>query len=310
MIVLITALGGVFSYALGSLGNTHDYAYLIRLGAIVGAIFAIVGSLFSYYAGGWIIANISDARAVEHYEDPVLFNVVQEMAIAAGIPPPKIYAIAHPAPNAFATGRDPEHAIIGITTGLRKMLDRDELQAVIAHEMAHIKNYDTRLMMLVGVYAGIIVLMSDYFIRIFLDSFRLSGRRRARSSAHTKSNGPLLIFCIILAIILAMVAPLIARLMRLAVSREREYLADATAVQLCRNPVALASALEKLGTDKTEESSFANRATEHMFIVNPDPKLRIKSVNKDSIWSTHPPLIRRIARIKKLAGEYIEGTNQ
>ena len=208
--------------------------------------------------------------------------------------------INHQAPNAFASGRDPDHALIAITSGLRQKLNRDELQAVIAHEMAHIQNYDTRLMMLVGVFAGFIVLMSDFFIRSSLDTLKYGNWTRGLKG-RAKSKGPWIIVAVILGAILSVFAPLIAKMIQLAVSREREYLADATAVKLCRNPHALMSALKKLVMDKEPSAPFANHATEHLFIVNPDPKRRFSAADKDSIWRTHPPIHKRIERISKVA---------
>jgi len=272
------------------------------LGARYGVVFASAATLLSYFLGGKIVALISDARKIEYFQDRVLFNIVEEMAIAAGIPTPDIYVIFDDALNAFASGRGPDHALVGITTGLRKTLSRDELQAVIAHEIAHIKNYDTRLMMITGVYAGLIVLLADLFRRRFLDCLGLNLRGKGKGPAAPTSfakatcyGGGVLLF--------AWAAPSIAKILQLAVAREREYLADATAVQLCRNPTALSSALRKIALDSTP-LTCDNRATEHMFIVNPSPERKLINVNRDSIWSTHPPLIKRISRIRRLIGEY------
>lgn len=300
MVAFTAVVFGTFGAAFS--GSPDQMLALFFGSAVIGSLVAITGSVGSFFFGGSIVAGITGARAADYSEDPVLFNVVEEMAIAAGVPVPKIYIIKDEAPNAFATGRDPKHAIIGITTGLRKKLTRDELQAVIAHEMGHIKNYDIRLMMMVGVFAGLIVLVSDFFIRHFLDRMWIGGGRRRTSSTSSNNASPLvMIVAIIVALVLAWVAPLIAKLMQLAVSREREYLADATGVQFCRNPLALASALKKIATDQDPLES-ANRATEHMFIVNPDPAKRNFISEPDSIWSTHPPTRRRIAKLDRMAG--------
>lgn len=299
LIVLTAGLCGTFSQILFS--NTHEFEpALFTFGAACGSVAAGLGATVSYFFGGNIIALISDARRAEKHDDPVLFNVVEEMSIAAGLPVPAIYVISDNSPNAFATGRDPGHAIIGITTGLRAKLNREELQAVIAHEMAHIKNYDIRLMMLVGVFAGIIALVSDLFLRGFINNMKFRGGRGS-SRGGSRKGGAFIVIFIIVGVLLAWLGPLIARVLQLAVSREREYLADSTAVQLCRNPLALASALKKIALD---ESKLAcdNRATEHMFIINPDPKRRLSNADRDSIWSTHPPLISRIARLNRIAG--------
>ncbi len=296
MMALIAVLGASFALAISG-GDTRHAFEVGSLGAIGGAVCAAVGAIFSYYAGGWMVMGMMGAKEVQHCDDPVLVNVVEEMAIAAGIPVPKIYAIFDDAPNAFATGRDPAHSMVAITTGLRSKLTRDELQAVMAHELAHIKNYDIRLMMLVGVFAGIIVMMADFFWRGFG-----RGSGRSRSSSEGPKNIGVYLAVIGVALILSLIAPLIAKLMRLAVSREREYLADATAVQFCRNPAALSSALKKISTDKSV-MAVQNRALEHMFIINPNPSMRLRFSGKDSIWSTHPPVIRRISRLNALAGE-------
>jgi len=275
------------------------------LGGALGGGAATLASLVCYFGGRGIVGLINDAHRIEKPEDPVLFNVVEEMAIAGGVPAPEVYVIFDESPNAFASGRDPAHAMIGITSGLRKKLSRDELQAVIAHEMSHIKNYDILLMMMVGVFAGLIVLVSDFFLRSFQGSLRMSGGRTSGDGKVFARKGGLLFIAIaiVVAVLLSWLAPLIARLLQLAVSREREYLADATAVQLCRNPLALASALKKIAMDP-EELHVKNRATEHMFIVNPDPRLRLANPDLDSVWSTHPPLIKRIVRLQQLADKY------
>ncbi|MEZ4754772.1 MAG: M48 family metallopeptidase [Bdellovibrionota bacterium] len=300
-IVLFSALlFGIFGVAIGSV-DSRDLLYPFLTGSSVGAALSIAGASTSLYFGKHIITGLSGARKVYYSTDPLLFNVVEEMSIAAGIPTPEIYAIYDESPNAFATGRDPEHAIVGITTGLRKKLSRDELQAVIAHEMAHIKNYDIRLMMLIGVFAGLIVLASDFFSRYFLDTLKFKRTRKV----HTKKNPAFFAAAAVIALVLAWLAPLIARLLQLAVSREREYLADSTAVKFCRNPTALASALKKISDDPVHLESD-NRALEHLYIINPDPKQRFVRVHKDSIWSTHPPLSKRIARLNRLAGLYPE----
>ncbi|MCO6429656.1 MAG: M48 family metallopeptidase [Deltaproteobacteria bacterium] len=301
MLVLALLCGAILNVFYGVSGE-FDWG-VFSYGAVIGCLAGSGAAVVSYFFGSRIIALINDARPIERHEDTVLFNVVEEMAIAAGLPMPKIYVIPDESPNAFATGRDPKNAIIGITTGLRKKLDRDELQAVIAHEMAHIKNYDIRLMMLVAVFAGIIVLVSDFFLRSFINDLPFRGRRRGYTRSSSKKGSGLAIIALVVALLLAWLAPLLAKLLQLAVSREREYLADSTAVQLCRNPLALAGALKKIALDP-EKLEYDNRATEHLFIVNPDPKRRLSNADKDSIWSTHPPLIKRIAKLNKLAGAY------
>lgn len=292
---------GVFSLALSD-ASEFDPLLHFSFGALIGFSIATVGAGFSYYFGGSLVTAISDAYSVERSEDLVLWNVVEEISIAAGVPMPKIYAIDDDSPNAFATGRDPEHSIICITTGLRKKLNREELQAVIAHEMAHVKNYDILLMMLVSVFAGVIVLVSDLFLRRFGDLIRFRGGRAASGEVRKSSGFPLAAIFLVVALLFAWLSPILARLLQLSVSREREYLADATGVKFCRNPLALASALEKIALDDSVMHNL-NRATEHMYIVNPSPDRRLTAANRDSIWSTHPPLIKRIARLRAIAGE-------
>jgi len=301
-VVLITLLTAVFTasyqtYVYGA--PAEDGLYW---GLALGAALAIAGALISYYAGSLILLTVSDGYRVEKADDPRLFNVVEEMAIAAGIPPPAIYAIPDESPNAMATGRDPRHAAVAITTGLRKKLNRDELQAVMAHEIGHIANYDTRLAMLVAVFAGIVVLLSDFLVRTSLDRLGIGGLRGrpGKRSGFFVSLLSVLVLAVVAAV-LAWAAPIIAKLLQLAVSRQREYLADATAVKFCRNPEALAAALRKIAVDPAP-LRMENRATEHLFIVNPDLSKRLDHPNRDSIWMTHPPVIKRIERIRGLIG--------
>ncbi len=310
MVVFTALVAGVFGLALTGTTNTAMLPVFL-ISSAIGAGVASFGAIISFYFGANIVAGISGAKAIERHEDTVLFNVVEEIAIAAGVPPPKIYVMYDESPNAFASGRDPKHAIVAITTGLRKKLSRDELQAVIAHEMAHIKNYDIRLMMLVGVFAGMVVIMSDLFMRMAGHSFRFGGGRRegssSSSSSSKNSNANVAIFAVVIvgAIVLALIAPVISKLLQLAVSREREYLADATAVRLCRNPAALASALKKIAFAE-DKLDFPHKAMDHMFIINPDPKRRFLRADKDSIWSTHPPLLKRIAKLDGMVSNEIK----
>ncbi|MCE9592057.1 MAG: M48 family metallopeptidase [Planctomycetes bacterium] len=263
----------------------------------VGVIVVGVAGLWSYYGGAQSILSASGAQPIEKNQDPQLFNVVEELAIAAGIPMPKVYLIGDEALNAFATGRDPEHAAVAITTGLREKLTRDELAGVIAHELSHVRHYDIRLMMLVATMAGTIVLANDVMWR----SMRVrSGRRStySSSSSNQKGGNPLVIVIVVIAVVLAIVAPIVATLIQFAVSRQREYLADAGAVELTRNPKGLADALRKLAEDKGV-LDHANRATAHLYIVNPF-NVAAETMNMDSPFATHPPIAQRIARIESL----------
>ena len=224
----------------------------------------LVASLFSYYLGDSLVLAISGAKEVDEQTQPQLLNVVREMAIAANVPMPRVYLIDDTAPNAFATGRDPQHASVAITIGLLQKLDREELQGVMAHELSHVRNYDIRFSLMVGVLVGSIALLADFFLR-----FTLLGRRPARLPATRDSGGGgLQIVIFVVAIVLAILAPIVARLVQMAVSRQREYLADASGVELTRNPYGLERALAKIALD-TEPLEVANRATQHLYFENP-----------------------------------------
>jgi len=269
-ILLVMGLGIVFSAAFGAIF------------IIIAFIIAFLGTFISYYYSDKIVLKISGAKPVSREENPYLYHLVDGLAIAAGIPSPKCYIIEDSAPNAFATGRDPNNAVICVTTGLLKKLNRAELEGVIAHEMSHIKNYDIRYMTIVSVLVATIVLISDW-------AFRIAPLRT--SERDSRSN-----VLIIIAIVTAILAPLIATLIKLAISRRREYLADADAAILTRYPEGLASALEKLAADK-EPLEAANRATAHLYIVNP-----LKGVGGffANLFSTHPPIEERIKRLREM----------
>jgi heat shock protein HtpX len=206
---------------------------------------------------------------------------------------PRVHVINDSAPNAFATGRDPQHASIAITTGLLEKLTREELQGVIAHELSHVRNLDIRFSLIVGVLVGSIALLADFFLRFTF--WGGSGRR----SRDRDGGGGLQIVFLILAFVLAILAPIAARLVQLAVSRQREYLADASAVELTRNPYGLQGALAKIATDQ-EVLEVANRATQHLYFANPIKKFEARS---SGLFSTHPPIIDRINRLRQLSGE-------
>ena len=241
----------------------------------------------SYYYSDRIVLAISNARPVERSETPYLYHVTEGLAIAAGIPAPKCYVIDDPAPNAFATGRDPEHSVVCVTTGLLELVDRYELEGVVAHEMSHIKNYDVRLQTMAVVLAGMVVLLGDWLLRSMF-----WGRRRRRSDS--RGSNPVMLVLMVVAIIAAILSPIIAQLIKLAISRRREYLADATAVELTRYPDGLASALEKLSRSQLKLRT-ATKATAHLFIVNP-----LKGKGLSSLFSTHPPIEERIARLRAM----------
>ena len=272
-------------YATGADPRAGLVPALVGLG--IGALLA----LFSYQAGAGAFLAMSGAKPIKKEDDPQLYNVVEELSIAAGLPLPRIYLIDDTAMNAFATGRGPRNAVVAITKGLRDRLNRDELQGVLAHEMSHVRNYDIRFAMLLAVMVGLLALLADGFRR-----WMWWGGGRRRSSRD--SGGALMAIIAIFAIIFSIVAPILGKLIQLAASREREYLADASAIELTRNPEGLASALEKLGKDQ-EVLEVANRATQHLYIVNPFKPFETRS---KGLLSTHPPLEERIQRLRALEG--------
>jgi heat shock protein HtpX len=287
-LAFITVFGYIIGYAW--LGNPAEAIFGLVLALVVG----IISGLATYYGGDRMVLGASHAREVTHDEAPVLFNVVEEMTIAAGLPMPKVYIIDDTAPNAFATGRDPEHASVAVTSGLLEKLNRDELQGVIAHEMSHVGNFDIRYAMLVGILVGTTVLISDFFLR----GLWFGGGRRREGG-----GGQAQLIMMAIAIVLAILAPIFARLLQLSISRQREYLADASAVQLTRNPKALADALQKISGDQ-EVLEVANRATAHLYIVNPIKKFEKRA---KGIFSTHPPIEERIKILRSMETGGIPG---
>ena len=237
--LIVTVLLGALGLFIGWAVTGDPRAALPSL-AIAIAL-GVVASLFSYYAGDSVVLGVSGAKEIDPQALPQLYNVVQEMAIAANVPMPKIYLIDDTAPNAFATGRDPQHASVAITTGLLQKLDREELQGVMAHELSHVRNFDIRFSLMVGVLVGSIALLADFFLRFTF----WGGGRRSRSN-NDSGGGGLQIVVFVVAIVLAILAPILARLVQLAISRQREYLADASGVELTRNPVGLEQALAKI----------------------------------------------------------------
>ncbi len=260
-------------------------------GLIIAGIIAVAMTFGSYYASDKIVLAISRARPVKKEDYPYLYNVVEGLAIAAGLPKPRCYVIDDTAPNAFASGRNPENAVIVVTTGLLQKLDRAELEGVIAHEMSHIKNYDILVQTLAVVMVGIVALLSDWTLRTF---FWGGGRRRSRSRGEGSGNAAAIL--IVVALILAILSPIVAQLLRLAISRKREFLADASGALLTRYPPGLASALKKLSADR-EPLEAANKATAHLYIVNPLKNIKGR-VNK--LFSTHPPIEERVAALEKM----------
>jgi heat shock protein HtpX len=292
VLALVLAIG-ITAYIDPSSLNHINWKEVVIIG--VGAtVMASLFSLFAYYAGDDFVLTVSGAKPIQHGDDPELFNVVEEMSIAAGVPLPRIYLMNDPAPNAFATGRDPQHASLAITTGLRTKLTRDELQGVVAHEMAHIRNFDIRLMLLLAVLVGTVAMLCDFFWQIL--RWSRGGRSGDSRREEGGTSGLIALVFIALAIILAIIAPLLAQIIQLAVSRQREYLADASAVELTRYPLGLANALRKIEEDP-HELNVANRGTAHLFIVNP---IETFAARAHTMFASHPPIEDRIKRLEAL----------
>lgn len=302
LIVLMLGLGAAVGAAIAAalaLYATGDSASLlpsVAVGVVAALIFGGFGVLWSWFGGANAILRMSGAIPIGPQDDPELYNVVDEMRIAAGLPMPRIYIINDSALNAFATGRDPEHGVVAITRGLREKLPRDELQAVIAHEIAHIRHLDIRFAMLMATMVGLIVFACDAFLRV---AFR-GGAHGARRSSGGKGGGAGVLVLLGIALVLAVVAPLFARIIQMAYSRQREYLADAGAVELTRNPEAMANALRRLGDDEEPLVDTANRGTAHMYIVNPLRKVRKAHGEVETLFCSHPAISKRIARLLAL----------
>jgi heat shock protein HtpX len=290
VIVLFGALGFSIGYALS---GTASGAVAVMLGALLLGGLLSVGS---YFGGDSLVLSVSGAQQVDETSAPQLMNVIREMAIAANVPMPKVYVIDDTAPNAFATGRDPQHASVAITTGLLEKLDREELQGVMGHELSHVRNFDIRFALLVGVLVGSIALLADFFLRF---TFWGGGGRRSRDDDRGGGGGGFAAIMFIVAIVLSILAPIAARLVQLAVNRQREYLADASSVQLTRNPYGIERALAKISTDQ-EVLEVANRATQHMYFTNPIKKFEERA---SGLFSTHPATLDRINRLRELTGD-------
>ena len=266
-------------------------------GLMIATVIWLVLTFVSFSSGDQILLSASHAVPVTHDVHPQLFNVVEEMKIAAGLPAmPKIYIINDPAPNAFATGRNPENASVAVTAGLLARLNRDELQGVIAHEISHIVHRDILFVTLAGIMLGSIVLLSQVFLR---GMFYSSMGSRRRYSSGGKGGGQAQIVFMIIAIIAAILAPIMAQLLYYALSQRREYLADAGAARLTRYPEGLASALEKIANDPSPQLASVNKVTAPMYIVNPFKKA--KQLKLSNLTSTHPPISERIKILRNLS---------
>jgi heat shock protein HtpX len=297
---LLAALGFGVDLLVGNLRFEQDGMVGFPLLTVVALVIAAIQSFVSYYSGASLVLAGMHARALsaDSPKHQMALNVVREMAVAARVPVPPLYVIDDPAPNAFAVGRGPGHAAICVTQGLLDVMDREELQGVLGHEMAHIRDYDVRTMTIVAVTVGAIALLVDFLNRWLW----FGGLSRDEGESEERRGG----LAAIIVIILGLVAPLISQLIAMAVSREREYLADAASVEFTRNPRALLRALEQIAAIRSP-LKHASRATAHMFIVNPIDEPQASDDNDDgmfaALFSTHPPLARRIARLRAMLGQ-------
>jgi heat shock protein HtpX len=275
-IVFVIFLGWLF-------GQLTEFGYF---GPIIALIVSLAMAATSYFAGDKIALKTAGAKQIQKQDNPYVYRLVENLCITAGLPMPKIYIINDPNINAFATGRDPDHASIAITQGAINKLENEELEGVIAHELSHIKNYDIRLMMIVIVLVGTIVLISEWLMRSFL------------WGKSDRDKGQLGLILLVAGIVLAILSPFIAKLIQLAISRKREFLADADGSLLTRYPQGLANALKKIANENKQPMKKANNATAHLYIANPFGQSK-KFLAK--IFATHPPIKDRISKLQQMA---------
>lgn len=265
----------------------------LGLGPEAGIIALVLSGLYvfiSYYAASSLILGISGAKPVSEQGNPELYRIVENLCIGSGLPMPKIYIMSDSAPNAFATGRDPKHASIAVTSGLLQKLEKLELEGVIAHELSHVRNYDIRLNMLVVMLVGLVALLADFFLRFTWFGAGSRPRNRGRGEG---AGGAIIL---VVALAMAILVPIAAQLIRFAISRRRELLADASGVLLTRYPEGLASALEKISRDR-EPLEVANKATAHLYISDP---MKGQKSWANSLFSTHPPVDERIRSLRSM----------
>ncbi len=276
LIILFTIVIVGLGWVLGASGGSGN------AGIVFAVLLATVMNLFAFFKGDSVALATAGAKEIKKVDNPKLYRMVENLAITAGVPMPKVYVMDDPSANAFATGRDPEHASVAVTTGLLSIMEDNELEGVLAHEMSHVKNYDIRVMTIVIVLVGVVMLLSDVLMRSFLWG---RGNRDNRAA----------LALMLLGIVLAILSPLFAQMIKMAVSRSREYLADASGALLTRYPEGLASALEKIAKHD-RPLKHANHATAHLFLANPfDPHVSKKF---ESLFSTHPPIEDRIAKLR------------
>jgi heat shock protein HtpX len=276
-ILLISTVGFIYGKASG--GQAGSYA-------IIAFIFAIFSSIGSFYFSDKLVLATTGAKKIQKSDNPSLFNTIENLSMASGLPMPDVYIMDDPAPNAFATGRDPKHAVVAVTTGILTRLNKSELEGVIAHELSHVKNYDIRVMAIVAILVGFVAILADMFMR--------SMWYRNSDDSNNKGNGIFLI----LGIVFAILSPIVAVLIQLAVSRKREFLADASGALLTRYPEGLASALEKISSDPHPTRS-ASTATAHLFIASPF-KEKSSGAWLASLFNTHPPIEERIKILRQM----------
>lgn len=281
-VVFISTIAYIFAKALGESPLSIAGIALILSGIM---------SIGSYYYSDKLILKTTSAQPIKEKDNPVLYHTVENLAIGAGLPTPKIYMINDPSPNAFATGRDPKHAALAVTTGLLEQLNKAELEGVISHELSHVKNFDTRLMAITAILVGFVSILADIFMRSLWWG---SGRKRDNDSNDARFQ----MLFLIIGIILALLSPLVAILIQLAISRKREFLADASGVLLTRYPEGLAGALEKIAADPRPVIEASN-ATAHLFIVNPFKKHYL-SKRIASLFNTHPSIEERIKILRSM----------
>ena len=286
MAFLMAGMGGAIGLIAG--GAIETAVLGLFAGLAIWGVMLIVNMM----GGESVLLASADAREIQHDDAPQLYNVVEEMRIAASLPAmPRVFIIDTPVPNAFAVGLKPERACVAVTTGLLERLSRDELQGVVAHELGHVANRDTLFMTLAGVTLGAIVLLADFGMRMMF----WGGANRRRSDS--KNGGAALAIMMVVALVLAILAPLIARLLYFACSRQREYLADASAAQYTRYPAGLANALQKIAAQQDAKKIPVNRVVSPMYVINP-----LAAAGSSSVFGTHPPTQERIRRLLEMQG--------
>jgi len=286
--LLFGAIGAVIGFS-----SYATFSQQVMISLVAGGVAAAIGMVIAvimYRSSTSIVLGISGGREVTKQEEPVLYRIVENLSIGSGLPMPRVWVIEDSAPNAFATGRNPGDAHVAATRGLLDKLEKRELEAVMAHEVSHVGNYDTRLMTLAAVVVGLVALLSDVMLRFtrFGAGMRMSNR--------DKGGGALALMIIVIAVIFIAISPIIAGIMRLALSRQREYLADASGALLSRNPDALADALLKISADR-EPLEVANKATAHLYIANP---LKGHESFMNNLFSTHPPVEERVRILRAM----------